>query len=313
MKYLAILLVAVAAISCGRKKDVQLPPAQGPGAAALPVLPVIPKDDGAGATAIAPTEGRATGTTYPRAEAQIGPKGQGLIERVFVREGDRVKRGTVLFRQDGRDAELRVAQAKAALSAARVEAKAAETEGNRAKTLFDKGAATQMQWDQLQARMEGARVGVEQAEVAVSIAEKSLSDTTIRSPIDGLVTAKLKSEGEMVTMMPPTVVLVVQDQSIIELRFRLPENRLSQLKRGDVVTARFDALGATRQAKVTRISPAVDARTRTVEVVAEIPNLDGEMKSGLLAQVELAKAAASSPTASAEGIAPSTGARHEAR
>src|SRR5215468_4184022 len=88
----AVLLVA----ACGRKRDVQLPPAQGPGAAALPALPDLPKDNGedgdrAGkpsqeATTVAPTEGRTTGTTFPRAEAQIGPKASGVIEKVFVNE-----------------------------------------------------------------------------------------------------------------------------------------------------------------------------------------------------------------------------------
>jgi RND family efflux transporter MFP subunit len=304
----AVLLVA----ACGRKRDVQLPPAQGPGAAALPALPDLPKDDSEGgdraksspeATTVAPTEGRTTGTTFPRAEAQIGPKASGVIEKVFVNEGARVKRGMVLFRQETRDGELRVDQAKAAREAARVSLQATETEYARAKQLFEKNAASRMEWDQVQARMDGARVGVQQADVALAMAEKSLSDATIRSPIDGVVTAKLKSDGETATMVPPTVILVVQDQSTLELRFRLPEKALRQVKRGDVVTARFDALGVTRAAKVSRINSALDARTRTVEVVADIPNRDGSLKSGLLAEVELAGAGGGSAAAGPETTA----------
>jgi RND family efflux transporter MFP subunit len=283
--------------SCGRKKEVQLPPAQGPGAAPLPALPAIPKDDPTAAAGpesgtVAPTEGRTTGTTTPRAEAQVGPKGQGLIDKVFVKEGDRVRRGTILFRQNTRDAELRVAQAKAQLESARVSAKAAEVEHARTKLLFDKSAASGMQWDQVQAQTEGARVGVQQAQVMLEIAEKAQADAVIRSPIDGLVTAKLKSEGEMVTMMPPTVVVIIQDQSVLDLRFRLPESALRGLKIGQPLTVKFEALGVAREAKVSRINPAVDTRTRTVEVVASIPNKDGSLRSGLLAQVEMGGAAA---------------------
>jgi len=289
MRTIVAFAVALLLVGCGRKKDVQLPPAQGPGSAPLPALPVIPQEDKAAAegVAVAPTEGRTTGTTYPRAEAQIGPKGAGLIAKVFVAEGTRVKRGTLLFRQETRDAELRVEQAQAAREAARVSLKASEMEQARAKLLFEKNALSRMDWDQVQSRADGARVGVQQAEVALSMAEKALADATIRSPIDGVVTAKLKSEGEMATMMPPTVILVVQDQSTLELRFHLPEKALREIKRGDTVTARFDALGTTCQAKVSRINSALDARTRTVEVVAEIPNRDGTLKSGLLAEVEL--------------------------
>jgi RND family efflux transporter MFP subunit len=249
-----------------------------------------------------PTEGRTTGTTYPRAEAQIAAKATGVIDKVLVAEGARVTRGTVLFRQEARDGELRVEQAQAARDAARVSLKATETEYARAKLLFEKSALPRMDWDQLQARLDGSRIGVRQAEVAVAIADKALADATVRSPIDGVVTAKLKSEGEMATMMPPTVILVVQDQSTLELRFRLPEKALLQVKRGDVVKARFDALGLAREAKVTRINSALDARTRTVEVVAEIPNRDGTLKSGLLAEVELGTKSPGGPeTASREG------------
>src|SRR5262249_29630550 len=172
---------------------------------------------------VAPTEGRTTGTTSPRAEAQVAAKATGVIAKVFVNEGARVKKGMVLFKQETRDGELRVAQAQAAREAAQVSFKATETEHARAKILFEKNALSRMDWDQLQARLDGARVGVQQAEVAVSMAEKSLSDATVHSPIDGVVTAKLKSDGEMATMTPTTVILVVQDQSTLELRFRLPE------------------------------------------------------------------------------------------
>jgi multidrug efflux pump subunit AcrA (membrane-fusion protein) len=128
---------------------------------------------------------------------------------------------------------------------------------------------------------------VQQAEVTLAMADKTLTDAAVKSPIDGVVTAKQKNEGEMATTMPPTVVLVVQDQSVLELHLRLPEHALGQVKVGDVVTARFDAVGAVRQARVSRINPAVDTHTRTVEVVADIPNKDASLKSGLLASVEL--------------------------
>jgi RND family efflux transporter MFP subunit len=283
---LAGLLLSTAAVGCGKRDGAKdLPPAQGAGAAPMPTLPsVATKEEGA---AVVPTEGHTTGTTYPRAEAQIGPNAGGVISQILVKEGDRVRKGQVLFRQDSKDAALRVDQAKAALEAARVNLRATETEYNRTKSMFDQKAVSQMQWDQVAARMDGARVGVSQAEVALNMAHKFLADATVRSPISGLVVSKLKNEGEMATMMPPTVVLVVQDQSVLELRFRLPEKALTQIKLGDVVNASFEAVGVKRAAKVSRIQPAVDPRTRTVEVVAEIANPDGNLRSGLLAEVEL--------------------------
>jgi RND family efflux transporter MFP subunit len=282
-KLLVTALLATAA--CGRKSE-PLPPAQGPGAPPLPNLPTVASGNDE-ASAVAPTDGRTTGTTFPRAEAQIGPNAGGVISKILVKEGDKVRKGQVLFRQDTQDAALRLQQAKAALDAAQVNLRATETEFTRTKSMFDQKAVSQMQWDQVQARMDGAKVGVSQAEVARDMAEKFLSDGTVRSPLTGVVVAKMKNEGEMATMMPPTVVLVVQDQSVLELRFRLPERSLNDIKVGERVNARFDAVKTERAAKISRIQPSVDARTRTVEVVAEIPNPDGALRSGLLAEVEL--------------------------
>jgi RND family efflux transporter MFP subunit len=296
----ALVLGTWGAPACGKRQATPLPPAQGQGAAALPELPTIEKTSVTDeATAVAPTEGRTTGTTFPRAEAQLGPNAGGVIEKILVKEGDRVKKGAVLFRQDTRDAALRVEQAKVAARAAGVNLRLAETEHDRNKVMFEQKAVNQMAWDQIVGRLDSARVGVQQAEVALSMAEKALADAVVRAPMDGLITAKLKNEGEMATMMPPTVVLVMQDQSALELRFRLPEKALTEIKVGDAVTARFEALGLTREAKVARISPAVDARTRTVEVVAMLPNKDGVLKSGLLATVDLGSGG--KPEASAEG------------
>jgi RND family efflux transporter MFP subunit len=304
---ISLLVVIAAGLPACKKKQAELPPAQGQGAPPMPSLPSVEPIKGSGETSVvAPTEGRTTGTTFPRAEAQIAAKAGGIIQRIFVKEGDKVRRGMVLFRQDTGDAALRVQQAQAQLDAARVNLKTAETELNRAKSMFDQKAATGMQMDQAQAAADGARVGVQQAEVALNMARKSLADATARSPIDGLVSAKLKNEGEMATMMPPTVVLVVQDQSVLELRLRVPERSLADLKVGEAVTAKFEAMGITRQAKVSRVQPAVDPRTRTVEVVADLPNPDGALKSGLLAEVELganerAEAPADAPTAPRAG------------
>lgn len=276
----------------GCKRELQeLPPAQGEQAPAMPDLPKIEKatDD---TTTVSTTEARTTGTTYPIAEAQLGPNAGGVIDKIFVKEGDVIKKGTVVFRQDTRDAVLRVEQAKVALDAARVNLRASETDYQRTKAMFEQKAMNQAQWDQAQTRYDSAKVQVQQAEVSLNVANKMLADATVRSPIDGVVVAKLKNEGEMATMMPPTIVLVVQDQSTLELRFRLPERALRFVKIGASVKAKFDALGIEREAKITRIQSAIDPQTRTVEAVVLLPNKDGALRAGLLASVELEPAVA---------------------
>jgi RND family efflux transporter MFP subunit len=284
------LFVLLPLTACKREVH-ELPPAQGDQAPAMPELPTITKANDE-ATTVTTNEARTTGTTFPRSEAQLGPNATGLLDKILVKEGDQVKRGQVVFRQDVKDAVLRIDQAKVALESARVNLRASETDYQRTKAMFDQKAMNQVQWDQAQTRLDGAKVQVQQAEVALNMSNKALADATVRSPIDGVVVQKLKSEGETATMMPPTVVLVIQDQSSLELRFRLPERALRYMKIGDSVKARFDALGLDREAKITRIQSAIDAQTRTVEVMVLLPNQDGALRAGLLASVELQPAAA---------------------
>jgi RND family efflux transporter MFP subunit len=282
---LALLSATAGACSRGEGK-VKLPPATGEGAPPLPTLPT----PGAGEPAAAPvgaTTGKTTGTLFPHAEAQLAPNASGTIAEILVEEGARVKKGDVLFRLDARDAALRRDQARAALDAARVGARAAKVELDRSRVMLDANALNRAQWDQIEARHDAAVAAEKQAQVALAMAQKAVADATIRSPLDGVVTARLKSVGEMVTMMPPTVVLVVQRQDPLELRFRLPEASLARVKAGDSVSARFAAVELTRAAKVIRVNPTGDARTRTVEIVAELENADGALRPGLLAEIDL--------------------------
>jgi RND family efflux transporter MFP subunit len=139
----------------------------------------------------------------------------------------------------------------------------------------------------VQARLEAQKVMVRQAKVGLDQANQAVADATVRSPIDGVIAHNLVSEGETATMMPPTVVVVVQDQSTLELRFRMPEKALAELKPGKKIKASFAAVGVTKEAQVTRIGASVDPHTRTVEIIADLPNADGQLKPGMLADVEL--------------------------
>jgi RND family efflux transporter MFP subunit len=292
---LAALLPLAAA--CGKSSGEELPPASGQGApprAELPpVAPAVTADKSSGGTE------RTTGTTYPLDRAEVSPDMSAIIASVEVEEGDPVKKGQVLFRMRTDSLRLAVEQAQAQLRSAEVGLSAAKIEHDRMQRLLAQKATEQAQYDRVKAQFDAAVVGVEQAKVALAQTRRGLNDATVRSPIDGVVTEVRKNAGEMATMMPITVVLVVEDQSQLELRFRLPESALTALKPGDPVVARFEAIGAERTARVHRISPALDLRTRSFEVIARIENADGALKSGMLAVVQLDGKPGAAPKAEA--------------
>lgn len=294
MRSMALVsLVSTVALGCNQSKgEDALPPPTGSGVPAPEIPKVAQLMEGAG--------GRAdrgalavTGTLYARAEASLAPNASGTLRAVLVEEGDRVKRGQVLFRLDAEQAALSVQQANALVESARVNLRAVELEFNRTKELHDRGSVPQATFEQVQARYDLARSNLAQSEAQLALLKKTAADTVVRSPIDGVVTQKLKNVGETVTMMPPTIVVVVQDTSVLELRARMPERTLATLAPGAELRVSFPALKIERVVPVARVNPAVDVATRTVEIVAMLDNADGKLRPGMLADVMLPREAGS--------------------
>ncbi len=279
------LLVLASAYGCNNSEAATtgLPKPSGSGAPELPQLATL-DDEVAANAATADATLRATGSTFAIEQAELGPKSSGVLASVRVDEGDKVKKGQLLFTLDAAQPALAVEQAKAALQAAEVARARAQLEFDRTQPLHERGVVSPAIYDQVRMALAQADVGVAQAKVAVSTAKRSLADTAVVSPLNGVVAQRLKSPGETVTMMPPTTVLVIQDLSKIEVRVDLPERALGQVKAGDPMSVRFRALDETIQTPVTRINPSVNARSRTIEVISEIENPAGKYRAGMLVE-----------------------------
>jgi len=276
-------LIWLVAIAC--RKDAALPPATGPGAPPLPVLPVIhpPAAPPAAPAASSPT---ATGTLLPHAEVALAARARGAITALDAEVGARVRRGQVVFRVDDRDAALRLAQARTQLAVARQQLAGLEVERDRTERLFAQQAASPQQHDQLASQVAAARLGVTQAHNGVAIASQAVDDTIARAPLDGIVVARHASLGQLVD----GPVVTIQDQARLDLAFRLPDRALAHVKVGDPVTVTLPALGLSREAAIAIVAPRVDPRTRTVELTCVLDNRDGALRPGLAAEVTLGRA-----------------------
>ena len=282
---------------CHGESGSGLPPATGSGAPPAPVVPKLADVASAAPASTATPAGAWTGTLYARHEAALGPKASGVLSVVAVDEGDKVKKGQLMFRLDGATAFIGVNQAKAAIATSRVALDAAKLELTRATELSMKGSVAPAVYDQAKANYDHAAMALEQAKVGEQLASRVAVETAVYSPIDGVVTSKQKSVGETVTMVPATTVLVVQDVAHLELRENLPENALAKLSTGSELKMNARSVGIERTVQIKRINPTLDTRTRTVEVVADVDNGDGKLKVGMLVEVSLAQVTAAAPSA----------------
>jgi len=281
----AILLLPLLLAGCRRSDAAeQLVPASGKGAPPMPSMPSLESISSA-ELVTANQMLRATGTTQALHQAELGPKSSGVLAAVLVDEGDKVKKGQPLFRLESANAGLAVRQAQAGLAQAKVGQSQAEVDYQRTKSLYEQGAVSPAVWDQARIGYDRAQVAVQQAQVALSTTQSLLGDTTVYAPFSGIVTSKRKSTGETATMTPPTVVLVIQDLSKIEIRVKLAENALSRLRAGNTMKVHFPSLKTERDVAIDRVNPSVDPVNRTVEIVGVVPNEDRSLKAGMLVEV----------------------------
>jgi RND family efflux transporter MFP subunit len=252
---------------------------------------------------------RWVGSVRAKHHVELAPGMTGVISSITVEEGDAVQAGQQVFRIEGSAVQLGVSQAQAAVASAELQLAEAEREAERTRKLAERGTVGSANLERAQAGVEAAAAGVKQAKAATALARSRTGDLTVESPISGVVTAKNKSVGEVATMMPPTIVLVIDDISIVEVRVRVPELKLREINVGSPISVYFPALDRHLDVPITRIGNTVDPRSRTIELIIDIDNPDLSIKSGMSVEVEIKPAKPQEPAAEAAtdpASAPST-------
>jgi RND family efflux transporter MFP subunit len=228
-----------------------------------------------------------SGQTEAHRRSTLTPKVSSTVTRVLVRDGDIVKNGQALVVLDTQDFSLRTQQAEAALQAAKVQLDSTKLEWDRTKALLGDKAVPQAQFDMADARFKGAQAGVLQAETAVAMGRKALRDATIHAPFNGIIVKRLVNEGEYASVMPATPLVIIEEVDPLDLRIQIPSTNLDKVKAGDTIQVRFPATNQTLEARLTRVVAAMDPHTRTFAAIAEMPNKDHTLRSGLYAEVTL--------------------------
>ncbi|MBI5893255.1 MAG: efflux RND transporter periplasmic adaptor subunit, partial [Deltaproteobacteria bacterium] len=133
------------------------------------------------------------------------------------------------------------------------------------------------------AQLKQAEALVNQSKALVNIAKKRVSDTEVISPIAGEVKKKLVSTGE--TIKDKTALFIIVKNDPLKLKAQVSEQFLKDIKIGQAVEVNIDAFSETKfTGEVSRVSPAVDEKTRAMDIEIKIPNPKKVLKSGLFAK-----------------------------
>ncbi len=227
------------------------------------------------------------GTVEPVDTSSISFEVTGLIQEIDVDRGDKVKEGEVLAVLDMKRFELNVESAKAALSRAKAQLKEKKSAYDRERRIqnMDPGATTQKAVEQARAAYESTRQNVSYNQAQLDLAKRDLEKTALRSPFDGIVSARHVEPFEEVTRGKPVLQLFVE--GAMEVAVSVPENMVGDVYvglRGEVrVPNRPDDV---YQAVVSKVgSAATSANAFPVE--ANINDADEHVRPGMTAELTL--------------------------
>lgn len=200
----------------------------------------------------------------------VMPQGNGVIRKLSVKPGDRVKAGQLLAQLDN-EAEI-LARDKAAVT----------LKGSlETKRTYDGSKASITRLQQFT-----AGVTAEEAELELNIAEANLKKRDILAPADGVSGIVQVSLGAYVTSSTPIVVL--DDRSALLVDFYVPEHFISYLKPGmplDATTIAFP--GKVFNGEISAVDNQMDVVSRTIRVRARIENADDSLRGGMSFKVTL--------------------------
>ena len=203
-----------------------------------------------------------TSEILPYKENDITPAVQGLhIDQIKVDVGDKVREGQVLVVLDQTTLKQQ-------------ELNLATTQDNydRMVPVHEAGGISDQQLIQLKNTLD----------LQKEIVENLRKNSTIKSPISGVVTARNFENGDLFASMP---ILHIMQIDKLKVMANVSEQYYYNVHVGDKVTIEVDILpGKQFEGKVSRINPALDSRTRTFSVEITIPNAKEELRPGMYAR-----------------------------
>lgn len=185
-----------------------------------------------------------TATVEAEVKNNIAPSSPVRIDRIFVEVGDRVSKGQKLVSMDA--ANLK--QIKYQLDNQQIEFK-------RIDELYKVGGASKSEWD-------AAKMNLDIRETSY---KNLLENTSLLSPINGVVTARNYDNGDMYSGGEP--VLVVEQITPVKLYINVSEGYFTKVKKGAPVSVKVDVYGDEEfEGKISLVYPTIDPATRTFPV-----------------------------------------------
>jgi len=219
----------------------------------------------------------------------------GFLEKVYVDEGQEVKKGQLLFKINDEEYKEGLAKAKANLQSALAEAKGIELEIDRLRMLVDKNVISKTEIDVAQAKLDAANSRIGAARSAVSNASIRVSYTSIRAPFDGIIDRIPHRTGSLIEQ--GTLLTTASNISAIYVYFNVSENEYLQYiktknaspekKNNKVKLKLADGTPYRHEGSIETVESEFKSGTGSIAFRARFPNPDKILKHGATGNIVL--------------------------
>jgi len=230
----------------------------------------------------------AVGSLKTLEDVTISPKKAGIIQKIFVKEGDRVKKGQALVQLDDVDARLQVEMAGARMKEAEVALETDRVTLTRYQRLLEIKVIPQQTYDDLNLKVKLGETRLALAKAELNLAKQNLLDHQIVSPIEGVINLKIAAQGDHVNVAPKDEILKIVQMDPLEIEFYVPENLAGVIHIGSKIQFSVKAFSEEKYFAILRfISPTADPATRNVKMKALVQNPNYRLKPGFFAEVSI--------------------------
>ena len=226
-----------------------------------------------------------SGTLEPDWQAQVAAKIDARLEKVFVREGDYVKKGQVLCRFEKVDSDADLMNAKGIYQDALANYNKAQLDYDRYKKLFEQGAISEQSLDNYRFALSNAEGKFKSARGTLQAMQSRFNETELTAPADGIVYKRYYQEGFYAKAATP--VFAIADISKLKITINIPEGNIRDVAVGNKAKIKIDAYPDKQiDGYITRIAPVADLPSHTFMAEVGVPNLEN-LKAGVYATVYL--------------------------
>ena len=213
------------------------------------------------------------GNVKTKQNVLVYPEMPGILNKVYVKEGQKVKKDQILATIDdgGLSQQLLLLKSNEQL---------AKTTFERQKRLWDQQIGSEIQYLQ-------AKTSYDSQKNATRQLIKQLGKFTIRAPFSGIIDDVFKEKGTVVAPGPGAELFRIINLSNMYIETDVPESYISSIKKNKMVEVNFPILGRSYDSSIRQVGNFINPSNRTFRIEVGIPNLDGEIKPNLTAKLRL--------------------------